>query len=151
MPYCPTDCLQQFHLRAYCVSSGVLSLYLYSRILALFSAVPYVTPVARDDHSPVDLTPHLTNTSLHTHRGEAGVRLLDELVGCHIFSNPAENPNNKLMLMAIDVETLVDQIVNILAETFKAALENPIHFQVFCLSCFTASCIYMSSAFTQCF
>ncbi|OBZ65628.1 hypothetical protein A0H81_14446 [Grifola frondosa] len=33
-------------------------------------------------------SPHLRNTSLQTERGEAGVRLLDELIGCHILPSP---------------------------------------------------------------
>lgn len=123
--------ISQFHLRAYCVSSGALTLYLNSRILALFSAVPYSTPALKENSegeadSTIDLAPHFTNTSLQTHRGEDGVRLLDELVGCHILSGGDKD----LELTAADVGCIIDQMAEILAETFKAALQNPIHFQV---------------------
>lgn len=71
------------------------------------------------------LAPHLTNTSLQTGKGEAGVRLLKELVGCQILS-----PDWDRKLTEEDVNDLTDQIGEILSETFKAALGNPVHFQV---------------------
>lgn len=75
--------------------------------------------------------PHLTNTALQTHRGEEGVRLFDELVGCQILSQPtAEGP---IALTAVHIAGIQDQMADILAETFKAALETPVHFQV-CLA-----------------
>ena len=107
----------------YCVASGALKVHLYTRILALFSSVPFVLPEAGDPKPP--LAPHLTNTSLQTDRGEAGVRLLDELIGCQILS-----PGWDRKLTEEDVNDLVDQAGEILSETFKAALENPVHFQV---------------------
>ena len=63
---------------------------MYDRILALFSPVPYVAPfkqATEDNGAPgVDLSAHLTNTALQKERGEAGVRLLDELIGCHVLA-----------------------------------------------------------------
>lgn len=106
-------------------------MYLYDRILALFSAVPYEHPVAETedgDSLPIDLAPHLTNTSLQTERGEEGVRLLDDLVGCSIYSG--DDATEKATLTSDDVSIMVGQMSNILAETFKAALSAPIHFQV---------------------
>jgi len=113
----------KFHLRVYCVASGALKVYLYTRILALFSSVPFALPETGDSNPP--LAPHLTNTSLQTDLGEAGVRLLSELVGCQALS-----PGWDRKLTEEDVNDLVDQIGEILSETFKAALENPVHFQV---------------------
>ena len=107
----------------YCIGSGALKVYLYTRILALFSSEPFVLPETGDSN-PL-LTPHLTNTSLQTDRGEAGVRLLSELVGCQILS-----PGWDRKLTEEDVNTLVDRMGEILSETFKAALGNPVHFQV---------------------
>ncbi|TFY55410.1 hypothetical protein EVJ58_g8267 [Rhodofomes roseus] len=83
----------KFHLRVYCVASGALTVYMYTRMLALFSAVPYTAPGSASEKSTADyvnedLAAHLTNTSLQTDRGEAGVRLLDELIGCHVLSSP---------------------------------------------------------------
>ncbi|KAI0932341.1 hypothetical protein AcW2_000999 [Taiwanofungus camphoratus] len=167
----------KFHLRVYCVASGALTVYLYTRILALFSAVPYSAPrVPAKDLSDVhavneNLAAHLTNTSLQTERGEAGVRLLDELVGCHVLSGPSPNvppsrtqqprppqalgqtldveriqaarkeqkenaqeartsQQNESIFSAEDVDDLKTQIAVVLSETFKAALEMSVHFQV---------------------
>jgi hypothetical protein len=137
----------QFHLRAYCVASGALKVYLFEKILALFSAVPYVQPSVEEDEEgdllPLDLGPHLTNTSLQTDRGEEGVRLFNELVSCHILSGPH---GARTQFSTDDMKSIIDQMVVILAETFKvhslvsngssltrqfqAALENPVHFQV---------------------
>jgi hypothetical protein len=73
---------------------------------------------------------HLTNTSQQTDRGEAGVRLLDELVGSPILQYPTDNVVD-LTFTAEDVKAIVDQIADILADIFKAAIQSPIHFQVF--------------------
>ncbi|KIM85357.1 hypothetical protein PILCRDRAFT_817360 [Piloderma croceum F 1598] len=126
----------KFHLRAYFVASGAITLYMYPRILALFSAVPYSPPIAeeipeRGGHISIDMTPHLTNTSLQRHRGE-GVRLLDELVGCPILSHSASSQNaidRQLTLTNGDIAVLKDQMADVLSETFRAAIENPVHFQ----------------------
>lgn len=106
---------------------------MYPRILALFSAVPYSTPtqdVSSDGSpAPIDLTPHLTNTSLQTHRGEDGVRLLDELVGSSVLSSGAQH-GERPTLSAANIADLKDQMAEVLSQTFKAALEIPVHFQV---------------------
>ncbi|KIL70673.1 hypothetical protein M378DRAFT_155610 [Amanita muscaria Koide BX008] len=114
----------KFHLRAYCVANGALELYLYDRVLALFSAVPYEPP--RQESTVIDLSPHLTNTSLQAHRGEVGVRLLQELVGCRLLSG---NQDTERKLTTEDVDMIVRQMGEVLAETFKAALQMPVHFQ----------------------
>jgi hypothetical protein len=105
---------------------------MYPRVLSLFSAAPYSAPTMGGIseggvHVPVDLTPHLTNTSLQQHRGEEGVRLLDELVGCRILSQSGSSQNYVDSQL---ISALKDQMANVLSETFKAALETPIHFQV---------------------
>ncbi|KAG5654757.1 hypothetical protein H0H81_003765 [Sphagnurus paluster] len=104
--------------------SGALQVYLYDRILALFSSVPYTDPIHSDGKAPIDLTPHLTNTSLQKYNGEEGVRLLDELVGCQILSS-----SDYATFQKEDSASIICQIVEILAETFRAALQNPVHFQ----------------------
>jgi hypothetical protein len=121
----------------YCVASGDLTVYFYTRMLALFSSKPFALP----SPSPVpgdaiDLAPHLTNSSLQTtHRGEedAVVRLLDELVGCHILPRgvpdlPGSDPDSTLT--SDHLADIQDQIADALAESFTAALQSPIHFQV---------------------
>lgn len=102
-------------------------MFVYERILALFSAEPYHAPVRSDLEQAVPLSPHLTNTSLQTHRGEENVRLLDELIGCHILSGGEESSNN--VLNTVDVTLMKQQIAETLSETFRAALDQPIHFQ----------------------
>ena len=92
-------------------------------MLALSSSVPFVLPEGGD--SKASLTPHLTNTSLQADQGEATVRLLDKLVGCQVLS-----PTWDRKLAEEDVKDLTSQIAEILSETFKAALGNPVHFQV---------------------
>lgn len=106
---------------------------MYDRVLALFAAVPYVSPTKGKDsddeaHGNVDLTPHLTNTSLQSDRGDEGVRLLDELSGCHILSGG--NSDHGALFTPEDIEDLKVQMSTVLAETFKAAIEMPIYFQV---------------------
>jgi hypothetical protein len=75
----------------------------------------------------IDLTPHLTNTSLQTHRGEEGVRLLSELVGCSILSGDTPGA---LKLTNEHIEMIVTQMAEVLSETFKAAVQSSVHFQV---------------------
>lgn len=111
-------------------------------MLALFSWKPFALPVSADDDT-IDLAPHLTNSSLQIHRGageedlEGIVRLLDELIGCHILSRGAsaapdlpgcDGPDSTLT--SDHLANIRDQIADTLAETFTAALQSPIHFQV---------------------
>ncbi|KAI9462495.1 TTL-domain-containing protein [Lactarius psammicola] len=130
-PSLPTDQLHghKFHLRAYCVAAGDITLYLYTRVLALFSSKPYTLPAPAADGG-IDLTPHLTNSSLQTHRGEEGVRLFDELVGCHVMSDDAGGGPRSILLTQSHLENIQDQMAVTLSETFKAAIQSPIHFQV---------------------
>jgi tubulin---tyrosine ligase len=79
----------------------------------------------QDSEDVTDLSPHLTNTSLQTHRGEEGVRLLDELIGCTILSG-----SNHRKLSKDDVDDIINQASEILADAFRAALATPVHFQV---------------------
>ena len=104
---------------------GDIQVYLYDRILALFSSASYVTPSSDHGSFPLDLTPHLTNTSLQIQYGDDNVRLLDELVGFHILSG-----ESNAILQSSDIDTIIIQMRDVLAETFKAALQNPVHFQV---------------------
>lgn len=92
-------------------------------MLALFSAVSYTAP-----RGTMDLAAHLTNTSLQVERGEAGVRLMDELVGCNIFGGESKEDSDTLS--ADDLEDIKTQMVDILGETFNAALSMSVHFQV---------------------
>ncbi|KAF9499808.1 TTL-domain-containing protein [Pleurotus eryngii] len=118
----------KFHLRAYCVCSGALKVFLYTRILALFSSKPYDSPSLGDEGQTedMDLAPHLTNTSLQLHTGEESVRLLEELNGCTILSGSKENSRS---FTEGDIANILQQMAATLTETFRAALESPVHFQ----------------------
>ncbi|KAF9535870.1 tubulin-tyrosine ligase family-domain-containing protein [Crepidotus variabilis] len=121
---------RKFHLRAYCIASGAISLYLYTRVLALFSSENYRSPSDTPfiaETGQLDLRPHLTNSSLQTELGESNVRLLDELEDSIIIS---AGSGKDMRLSRSDIDMLVKQMSDVLAETFKAALQNPIHFQV---------------------
>lgn len=76
----------------------------------------------------MDLTPHLTNTSLQAHRGQESVRLLEELIGCHVLSD--SGTLDRPVLTSEDVAQIIEQMIGVLAETFKAALQTAVHFQV---------------------
>ena len=112
-------------------------------MLALFSWKPFALPApAPAPGDTIDLAPHLTNSSLlqTARRGEdlegleaCCVRLLDDLVGCHILSRGGGDPDSSLpnsTLTSAHLANIQDQIADTLAETFAAALQSPIHFQV---------------------
>ncbi|TFK57327.1 TTL-domain-containing protein [Heliocybe sulcata] len=117
----------QFHLRAYILARGALQVYLFTHILALFASAPYRPPSHSNKEGNIDLTPHLTNTCLQPDHSEAHVRTLDELIGCTVLSSPDSDTRN--FLSREDVESIKTRMGEILADVFKAALENPIHFQ----------------------
>lgn len=131
---------------------------MYTRILALFSAIPYSPPATLEslDEEGADnvglstlnanLAAHLTNTSLQTERGEAGVRLLDELAGSHVLplkrltDGQSQAKVDYDTLTARDIEDLKAQIADVLAETFKAAIDTSVHFQVCMYGCTQKLC-----------
>lgn len=98
---------RKFHLRAYVLCVGGLSVYLFDDILALFASMDYKPPDVRmenhnqdedsndDEESKriVDLRRHLTNTCLQedgtptndNRPEEKNVHLLDDLVDARIF------------------------------------------------------------------
>lgn len=79
----------------------------------------------------MDLAPHLTNTSLQRDRGEEGVRLLDELVGCRILSRASsDTAATDEFITKEDIKNILNQMADVLAETFQAAIQSPVHFLV---------------------
>lgn len=116
----------QFHLRAYCVASGSLKVFLYNRILALFAANPFQRLSASDGLNAIDLAAHLTNTSQHSAGTDSDpyVKLLDELVGLSIMGGSSRTFTKE------DVKEIVSQMKVILDETFRSAVANPVHFMV---------------------
>lgn len=126
---------RKFHLRAYCVAQGALKVYLFPRILALFSSTPYSPPSEKDEGSET-LSAHLTNTALQDSHGEENVRLLQELVGCRLVS--CVNSNDKEGEETLDspiltqnhVDEIIDQVSLTIGEVFEAGLNSGVHFQV---------------------
>ncbi|KAL5534260.1 hypothetical protein ACEPAG_722 [Sanghuangporus baumii] len=119
---------RKFHLRVYCVASGALTVYLYPRVLALFAPEEYKKPSQISDSvERSDLRSHLTNTCLQGAVGEENVRLLHELIGCNILSGDGSDAS--YLFSEEDVASIMDQISDALSETFKAALQMPVHFQ----------------------
>lgn len=127
------------------MSNGDIQLYLYDRILALFSSEGYSDPndseAGNESSLDIDLRPHLTNTSLQSEAGETNVRLLDELEGCHILSGDKTGTLKKA-----DITGLISQVRDVLIDTFRAALQNPIHFQVCTPIDFSQNCLSTSSS-----
>jgi len=124
---------KKFHLRAYCVAEGALNVYVFPKILALFSSVPYSRPSLQEegeDETTIDLRAHLTNSALQTELGEENVRLLTELIGSTILSG-----TERRKFTEVDVARLTDQVALILGEVFKPGLDSVVHFQVLiCIS-----------------
>ena len=121
--------IPQFHLRAYCVASGAIKVFLYEHVLALFSSEPFESLGCAADSQTIDLRPHLTNTCLQGDPKDASVLLLRELVGSTLLGSMFDDPVNPSFTEK-DLESIMDQISGALAETFKAALQMPVHFQV---------------------
>jgi tubulin---tyrosine ligase len=118
---------KKFHLRAYCVAEGALNIYLFPKMLALFSSIPYSRPSLQEgtDETTIDLRAHLTNSALQTALGEENVRLLTELIGSTILSGP-----ERRKFTEEDVARLIDQVALVVGEVFKPALDSAVHFQV---------------------
>jgi hypothetical protein len=95
----------------------------------------------------MDLRPHLTNTSLQTHRGEDGVFLFDELLGCTVLT--PQNAEGKIRFGEEDAANFLDQMCEILADTFRAAVEHPVHFQASPSYNHDSICLIVSAASTQ--
>lgn len=99
-------------------------------ILALFSSEPYCDPSEQaDPNDNLSMRSHLTNTSLQQERGEEGVRLLTELTACRIMNSGLSGEQCDV-LDENDVQTIVSQMVEITGETFRAAVQMPVHFLV---------------------
>lgn len=113
--------------------------------------MPYQEPFqAADTSSVMDLRPHLTNTCLQEGQDEGNVRLLQELIGSSVLSSPHE----KAAITQEDVSNIMKQMEDILRETFTAALQMPVHFQVSVSACFIVMQFLSASkfpAFAECF
>lgn len=96
-------------------------MYLYDRVLALFSGTPYSSPTT---NTIGDLSAHLTNTCLQTEGNEGCVRLLSELATHPVLSDEGR------ILTEQDTADILIQISQVLSDAFMAALQSPAYFQV---------------------
>ena len=100
--------------------------------MALFAGADYVEPQRTRFAGGMDLRAHLTNTSLQFPTPDNpdpndNVRLLSEMIGTPILSFGS---GGERTLTDRDVESITQMVYQTLADTFSAALESPIHFQV---------------------
>lgn len=110
-------------------------LYVYTDMLALFAGADFELPGAShgemddDDAAIQDLAAHLTNTCLQSDQSaKESVFLLRDLLGKHILSPTSHKEVGQLSLQQID--HIIDDIGETVAETFRAGLGMANHFQV---------------------
>lgn len=100
---------RKFHIRTYVLASGDLKVYVYDRMLMLFSAEKYVNPTIEngnlDEDGIIEMTGHLTNTCLQDTTDE---KVVEEL--------------GKSLLSEQTKGFIVDQIHKIVSDLFKAAV-----------------------------
>lgn len=104
--------IPQFHLRAFVIASGALDVFLYTRFLALFAPLPWQPP--HSDLRTDKMAAHLTNTVMESQEGRtrASVRILDELVGCHVLGHDA---SPTVLFTADDILDITHQMQSILS------------------------------------
>ncbi|KAM0793185.1 hypothetical protein ACM66B_000656 [Microbotryomycetes sp. NB124-2] len=120
---------RKFHLRVYVVAAGSLRVYVHRPFLALFAPVEYESPTESDD-GRVNLASHLTNTCLQSSseqysRADLAVSTLSALVGKTILSGTRKGEK----LGQDDVRRIEDQVADVTAELFKAAVGAATSFQ----------------------
>lgn len=96
---------RKFHIRTYVLCVGNLKVYVYQRMLMLFSESKYVVP-SSDPSKPINMKGHLTNTCQQTSENERSV--VAELANSCLSTNEKTN-----------ILTQINQIVH---ELFNAAL-----------------------------
>ena len=117
---------RKFHLRAYVLCCGALSVYLHDDMLALFAPLPYSTP---SGETRADLRCHLTNTCLQEDgslaTGDDG-RPKEENV--FLWSDLAGSSNGLTSEM---VETVRSRAARVIGDAFEAAAKaGSIHWQL---------------------
>jgi hypothetical protein len=108
---------RKFHIRTYVLASGQLKVYVYDRMLMLFSAEKYINPNSKndniDDDGIIEMTGHLTNTCLQDSTDE---KVVEELKNSVLSDEIKRN--------------IVHQIHLIVGDLFKAAVNvDRINFQ----------------------
>lgn len=108
---------RKFHIRAYVLAVGALTVYVYKEMLALFASKPYQSPANAEDPEVLDLAQHLTNTCFQEEATK------DSSV--HRFWT-LESPGMRSGWK----EDIFRQICGITGEIFEAAArEQMVHFQ----------------------
>ena len=117
---------RKFHIRSYVLAVGVLQVYLYRDMLALFAPLPYTAPNS-DMKSSIDARVHLTNTCLQSGTPmEGSVHSFWELP----MSNTYSTHRQKSTLPEDWKTKAFDQIAASTSTLFEAAArEQMIHFQ----------------------
>lgn len=107
---------KKFHIRTYVLSKGKLNVWVYDRMLMLFSHEPYKIPSTGElEGEPIDMSGHLTNTCLQTEKG-----IVDPLVVEFGESELTTDQKSKIL----------EQIHDVTGEVFKAAVTvDRINFQ----------------------
>lgn len=100
---------RKFHIRTYVLATGQLNVYVYDRMLMLFSAEDYNNPDVGgeivDEDGMIDMTGHLTNTCL---QDSTDKKVVEEL--------------KKSSLSEKQQKYIINQIHEIIADLFKAAV-----------------------------
>lgn len=100
---------RKFHIRTYVLAKGQLQVYVYDRMLMLFSAEKYIDPNQAndnvDDDGIVGMSGHLTNTCLQDDTDE---KVVEEL--------------GKSLLSADMKSNIIDQIHEIVGDLFRAGV-----------------------------
>lgn len=98
---------KKFHIRTYVLSKGKLNVWVYDRMLMLFSHESYNIPSTSElEGHPIDMSGHLTNTCLQTEKG-----VVDPLV--------VEFAESKLTCE--QRKKILHQIHDVIGDVFKAA------------------------------
>ena len=108
---------RKFHIRAYVLCVGNLSVYMYNDMLALFALDPYTEEEGDEADELPDAARHLTNTCL----AKANPRFIEADM---VYPLTAILPPTQPLLHAVHT-----QIANILHDTFDCLHSEPAYFQ----------------------
>ncbi|KAI0129477.1 5'/3'-nucleotidase sure [Xylariales sp. AK1849] len=108
---------RKFHIRTYVLCVGILDVYVYREMLALFAGKPYVAPW---EDGGEDLEAHLTNTCLQRSVTDGTVRKFWD-IDLPSASSTTNSPSK---------DRIFDQICSITGDVFEAATRGMMmHFQ----------------------
>lgn len=94
---------RKFHIRTYVLASGSLKVYVYDRMLMLFSSEKYINPnkdVKFDDDGIMEMTGHLTNTCLQDSTDE---KVVEEFRDSSLSDSMKKNILNQIHLIVADL------------------------------------------------